>query len=296
MAGLKEIDRRRKSIANTRKITYAMKLVSAAKLKKAQDSVSRSRQYTEALYQLLGKLSGAEGGLEFNHPLMEAKQSVKRVLLIVAGGSRGLCGGYNSNLNKKVDAFIKDISAGGSVEVETIIIGKKPAEYYRRLNRSYVQSYEQLPEEAARWPIEEVCRAAELGFVDGRYDEVHFIYTKFKSAISVTPVVEKLLPVDASSLNSGAASAQSAAGVAKFEPSPAAVFNALVPRLVRCRVRQGCMDAKASEHGSRMTAMDNATRNAKDLIQELGLKYNKLRQGRITAELLDIIGGAEAQV
>lgn len=294
MAGLKEIDRRRKSVANTRKITYAMKLVSAAKLKKAQDSVARSRQYTDALYQLLAKLGSGEGATEFAHPLMEQRAQVKRVLLIVAGGGRGLCGGYNSNLNKKIDAFYKEKAT--AVEIDAVIMGKKPAEHFRRLNRAYVQSFEQLPEEANRWPIEEVCRLAEQGFTEGKYDEVHLVYTKFKSAISVTPTLVQVLPVDPNELQNDARSIDGAgAGTAKFEPSPEAVFNALVPRLVRCRVRQACLDAKASEHGSRMTAMDNATRNAKDLIQELALKYNKLRQGRITAELLDIIGGAEAQ-
>lgn len=296
MAGLKEIDRRRKSVANTRKITYAMKLVSAAKLKKAQDAVSRSRQYTEALYSLLGKIGGELGGSDLTHPLMEQRQQVKKVLLIVAGGSRGLCGGYNTNLNKKTEAFLKE-KAAASLDVDTIILGKKPAEYFRRVRREYVKSYEALSEDANLWPIEEACREAESGFTSGKYDEVHLIFTKFKSALSCTPVAEKLLPVDPSSLAVAGGPSVGAVipGQTIFEPSATMVFSALIPRLVRSQLRQGCLDTKASEHGSRMTAMDAATRNAKELIHKLNLTFNRLRQSGITAELLDIIGGAEAQ-
>ncbi|MBX7142951.1 MAG: ATP synthase F1 subunit gamma [Oligoflexia bacterium] len=296
MAGLKEIDRRRKSVANTRKITYAMKLVSAAKLKKAQDAVSKSRQYTDALYGLLAKIGGEMGGADLKHPLMETRPSVKKVLLIVAGGNRGLCGGYNTNLNKKVEAFNKEKSAA-SISVDTIILGKKPAEYYRRVRREYIKSYEALSEDANLWPVEEVCREAENGFLTAGYDEVYLIYTKFKSALSSTPVVEKLLPVDPTALAAlgGAGTQAASAGQTLFEPSAIAVFSALVPRLVRSQLRQGCLDTKASEHGSRMTAMDAATRNAKELIHKLNLTFNRLRQSGITAELLDIIGGAEAQ-
>lgn len=290
MAGLKEIDRRRKSVRNTKKITYAMKLVSAAKLRKAQDAVTRSRQYTDALNGLLGDIVASSGSLDFAHPLMQAHSEVKNIGVLVIGGGRGLCGGYNTNLNKKIEAFLKEKA---SFELSAHILGKKPAEHFRRVKRAYVQSFENLSDDASTWPVEEVCRGLEQDFLDGKIDELYVIYTKFKSALSMTPLVEKLLPMDPSSLPVSEAENVSG-GTTLFEPSAEAVFTALVPRLMRSKVRQAALDAKASEQGSRMTAMENATKNASEIIYSLDLKYNKLRQSRITAELLDIIGGAEA--
>lgn len=295
MAGLKEIDRRRKSVRNTKKITYAMKLVSAAKLRKAQDAVIRSREYTEALNGLLAEIVREAGSTDFAHPLMQPHSEVRKIGLLVIGGGRGLCGGYNTNLNKKVEAFIKEKAGVG---FHTVILGKKPAEHFRRVKREYVQSFEKLSEDANVWPVEEVCRQLEQEFLQGNIDELYVIYTKFKSALSMTPLVEKLLPMDPSSLSVGVSGGEhgsdAGAGTTIFEPSPQEVFSALVPRLMRSKVRQAGLDAKASEHGSRMTAMENATKNASEIIYSLDLTYNKLRQSRITAELLDIIGGAEA--
>ncbi len=292
MAGLKEIDRRRKSVRNTKKITYAMKLVSAAKLRKAQDAVTRSREYTDALNGLLADIVREAGSMDFSHPLMQPHAEVRKIGLLVVGGGRGLCGGYNTNLNKRVESFVKERTG---IELKSYILGKKPAEHFRRVKRDYVRSFEKLSEDATTWPVEEVCREVEQEFLQGNIDELYVIYTKFKSALSMTPQVEKLLPMDPSSLPvSKNSSEQSAGGTTIFEPSAKDVFSALIPRLMRSKVQQACLDAKASEHGSRMTAMENATRNASDIIYSLDLKYNKLRQSRITAELLDIIGGAEA--
>lgn len=293
MAGLKEIDRRRKSIRNTKKITYAMKLVSAAKLRKAQEAVTRSREYTDALNGLLADIIAESGSTDFAHPLMQPHAEVKTIGLLVVGGGRGLCGGYNTNLNKRVEAFFKEKTSGG-VSFNTHILGKKPAEHFRRVRRGYAASYEKLPEDASLWPVEEICRGLEQEYMNGSIDELYVIFTKFKSALSMTPMVEKLLPMDPSSLSLGSAGDSSERGSAIFEPNIAEVFTALIPRIMRSKVRQACLDAKASEQGSRMTAMESATKNASELIYNLDLTYNKLRQSRITAELLDIIGGAEA--
>lgn len=295
MAGLKEIDRRRKSVRNTKKITYAMKLVSAAKLRKAQDAVTRSRQYTDSINDLLAQIVQETGGSGFSHPLMQAHNEVKTIGFLVIGGSRGLCGGYNTNLNKKVDSFIKEKTANGATAAVSYILGKKPAEYFRRVKRTYEKSYEKLAEDANTWPVDEVCQELEHMFLVNKIDELYVIYTKFKSALSMTPLAEKLLPMDPSSLPAvTTASDQGGAGTTIFEPSAQEVFAALIPRIMRSKVRQAALDAKASEQGSRMTAMENATKNATEIIYTLDLKYNKLRQSRITAELLDIIGGAEA--
>lgn len=287
-AGTKEIRLRLASVRNTKKITYAMKLVSAAKLRKAQEAVTKSREYTEALNGLVRELEAA-GASDFSHPLMEAKAEVKKVMLLVVGGSRGLCGGYNTNVYRAMESFVKEKTANG-LAVEIVSIGKKPAEYLRRVNKKYSASFEELSEDASSWPIDSLSKPAEESFTEDLADEVYVIYTRFKSAISQTVVCDKILPM--STKRDGEAHAPNGSTI--FEPSVAEVFSALVPRILRAKVRQACLDAKASEHGARMTAMDAATKNAGELISKYSLMYNKLRQSGITGELLDIIGGAEA--
>lgn len=292
MAGLKEIRRRLKSVNNTKKITSAMKLVSAAKLRKTQDAVVRSRGYTDSLKGVLAQL---QGGNEFSHPLLEARPSVKKVRVLVLGGSRGLCGAFNTNVNRKVDALLKELSQKyPGAEVSSVLMGKKPAEFYRRVGRSYVEAIENLPDDPNGWPIQEVCQRLEVDFMRGDFDELHIVYTRFRSAISTVPTSEVLLPLSRDSVSATTEDSGLASGVALFEPNPQRVFDAVVPRIVRALVRQAAFDTKASEHASRMTAMDNATKNAKELIHSLTLKRNKLRQSGITSQLLDIVGGAEA--
>lgn len=292
MAGLKEIKRRLDSVKNTKKITYAMKLVAAAKLRKAQEAVTRSRDYSNSLNDLMNNLIQQIDTSEFEHPLLTPHPEVKKVRLLVIGGSRGLCGGYNTNVNRKVESVFKSYTESGKSLPESVILAKKPAEYYRRTQKPYLISHENLPEDANLWPIDEVCRDLESSYTAGEVDEVYMIYTKFKSALSMTVMLEKILPMEPPRAAEGAETGTS--GVTIFEPSVEDVFGELVPRLLRTKVRQACLDAKASEYGSRMTAMEAATKNAGQLIHSLQLKYNKLRQSRITSELLDILGGAEA--
>lgn len=294
MAGLKEIRRRLKSVNNTKKITSAMKLVSAAKLRKTQDAVVRSRAYTDALRGILGQL---QSGSEFSHPLLEPRASVKKIGILVLGGQRGLCGGFNTNTNRKIEALYRELAKKHpGAEVSAIILGKKPAEYYRRIGRKYIESVENLADDPNNWPTQEVCQRLELDFLKGEFDELYLVYTRFRSAISTVPTAERLLPLDKEALATAtsAKTPQAATGVTLFEPNPQRVFDAVVPRIVRAIVRQAAFDTKASEHASRMTAMDNATKNAKELIHSLTLTRNKLRQTGITSQLLDIVGGAEA--
>ena len=293
MAGLKEIRRRLKSVKNTKKITSAMKLVAAAKLRKTQEAVVRSRAYTDALKGVLAQLKGDS---EFSHPLLEGRQEVKRVRLLVMGANRGLCGGFNTNLNRKIESLVKEISEKHpGCEISTVILGRKPAEYYRRVGRQYLQSEETLSDDPINWPIQEVCQRLEVDFLKGEFDELYVVYTRFRSAISTVPTAERLIPLDRESLTTtSSTSTGDALGVAIFEPNPQRVFDAVVPRIVRAIARQASFDTKASEHASRMSAMDNATKNASELIHGLTLKFNKLRQSGITSQLLDIVGGAEA--
>ncbi|MDC0358357.1 ATP synthase F1 subunit gamma [Oligoflexia bacterium] len=302
MAGLKDIKRRLKSVRNTKKITYAMKLVSAAKLKKAQVAVTEARAYTEALSALMVELASEQDASDFRHPLMAKRKAVKKIHFLVIGGTRGLCGGYNTNVQKRVEvAYTEALERHPQAQIDATIIGKKVGEYFRRTKRSYTKAYEDLPESANDWPIDEICLDLECAFLKGEVDEVRVIYTRFKSAMSMKVLCERLLPLSAEMLADSDTSEQrleggasELSGIALFEPSATEVFEAVVPRILRTRVRQAGLDTKASEHGSRMVAMESATTNAGELLQELTLKHNKMRQSAITSELLDIIGGAEA--
>ncbi len=293
MAGLKEIRRRLKSVNNTKKITYAMKLVSAAKLRKTQDAVVRSRAYTEALRGVLAQL---QAGSEFSHPLLEARTPVKRVRIFVLGAGRGLCGGFNTNTNRRVEALYGELRAKyPGVEISSVILGKKPAEYYRRTSKSYIEAIEVLSDDPNNWPTQEICQRLEVEFLKGEFDELHLVYTRFRSAMLTIPTAERLLPLNRELLaTTTTVGANVATGITLFEPNPQRVFDAVVPRIMRAIVRQASFDTRASEHANRMTAMDSATKNAKDLIHSLTLTRNKLRQTGITSQLLDIVGGAEA--
>jgi len=299
MAGLKIIKRRLASVKNTKKITYAMKLVSAAKLRKAQEAVTASRAYSDALANLLQQLQ-AEQGDDAAHVLMHSRDKIRKVALLVIGGGRGLCGGYNTNVNRRIEQFFNEQRQRPETpQVESIILGRKPAEFYRRIGKSYLSAHEQLAEDPNTWPIGELVSSLADQFSTGEYDEVHLIYTRFRSALSQTVVCEQLLPMaqtqqSTQATQHGASNRSARSGSTIFEPSVQELFSELLPRILRARVQQAALDSKASEHGSRMTAMDAATKNAGDIIYQLQLTYNKLRQSGITAELLDIIGGANA--
>lgn len=291
MAGLKEIKRRITSVKNTKKITYAMKLVSAAKLRRAQESVTQSREFFNRLRVLCSEVTAQIGNADFTHPLMEARE-VKKIGILIIGGSRGLCGGYNTNVNKKIESTLKQLAKDKpSVDLKLFVMGRKPAEHLRRTNRPYETSYEALPEDANLWPIDEVCNNLEEQFVKGELDEVYVMYTHFKSALSMQVKFERLLPMSADLAES---ETPTQVPYTLIEPDVESVIKKLFSWVVRSTVRQAALNAKAAEQASRMTAMDAATKNAGDLIHRLTLTYNKLRQTGITAELLDIIGGAEA--
>jgi F-type H+-transporting ATPase subunit gamma len=299
MAGLKDIKRRIKSVKNTRKTTYAMKLVSAAKLRKAQDAVLASRAYADTISELVSRLSAGSQGEELSHPLMKVSSEVQRVLFVVVGASRGLCGGYNANIDKAVRQYSKACREKyAGVEIDFLVFGKKPAEALKKLRIQPVQTHLDLPDSVALWPLEETGKFIERSFLDGHYQEVRLIYTRFRSPVSMNPVNETLLPMSpeeaVSEADDSSLSSPTAGGTQLLEPSASQVFEATLPRILRIKLQQACMNAKAGEHGSRMVAMDNATKNAGELAKSLTLLHNRLRQSAITGELLDIVGGAEA--
>lgn len=287
MAGLKETRERINSVKNTKKITYAMKLVSAAKLGRAQDAAKSFSIYNESLTGLLNNTLRAMDGVA-THPLTSKKESVNKIAVIVVGANRGLCGGFNANVNKALDAFI----ASKSENLDFYIYGKKPAEYFRSKKIEYVESYENLSDYPDAWGIENTLDKLVNEFSENKVQEVYVIYTKFKSALSMQAISNKLLPLTVEK----AEEEQEVEGSKpeKFEPSAKDVYSELLPRVIRASLRRAILDSKAGEHASRMTAMDAATKNAGDLIESLTLTYNKARQNGITSEMLDIVGGAEA--
>ena len=292
MAGLKDIDRRIKTSKNTQKTTYAMKLVSAAKLRKAQDAATKSKDYSSSLGRLFKQLYVAKDG-KVTHPLSTAKESVKKVKLIVVGASKGLCGGYNSHVNKALAKAV-DEAKERELELSITILGKKPLDFANRFEYEVAESFTDLNDNPHDWPLEKISVAAQQDFVSDDADEVWLIYTKFKSAMSMEPVREVLLPLSADELAKEVEMNETKAMATKFEPDADAVFAAVLPRIVSAQLIKACFDSKAGEQGSRMAAMDSATKNADELIENLTRTYNKLRQGAITAQILDIVGGAEA--
>ena len=292
MAGLREVRNRIKSVKNTKKTTYAMKLVSATKLGKAQEAVELSRDYTNALGALVAQIVQDSKEEDLKHPLLEQRDKLERIALVVVGGNRGLCGAYNTGVNRAVESFLQE---NKDKEMDFYAVGRKPAEYFRKCEIDCKQSYEDLGDDPNTWPLADLMASLEDSFIAGEVDAVYVIYTKFYSALSQSAEAIQFLPVspDALIAESEEAAEGATVGGVVFEPSPAEVFLSIVPRIVSGKLRQACLDAKASEHGSRMTAMDSATKNASDLIDKLNRKYNKVRQSNITSDILDIIGGAE---
>jgi F-type H+-transporting ATPase subunit gamma len=300
MAGLRELRSRIASVRNTRKTTYAMKLVSAAKLRRTQEAATRSKLYTQGLFELLGTLTRFQEDAIVIHPLMKIRPT-RKVAVVVVGGSRGLAGAYNTNISRAIEQFretLHGVRAGQ--EVEWTLIGKKTVEYFKRHRLTFTRTFEDLPEDPLQWPLEALLHDLEKRFMHEEIDEVVLIYTEFRSALSLVPTTKRLLPLEQNALlsqvaTSGRRVTQQAVGSHMlFEPSARDVFLALIPRIFRTFVRQACLESKTSEHASRMTSMDAATKNAGELIDILKLRYNKQRQSNITSELLDIIGGSEA--
>ena len=294
MSGLKAIRRRITSVQNTKQITRAMKLVSAAKLRRAQDAALNGRAFAERLGGVLERVSAdlPEG---FSHPLFEKREVNKRRIIVVSG-ERGLCVAYNTNVIKAVNAR----DAGSGTNLDFVPIGRRSVASAKRLGWEVVEAFEGLSEEAALWPTDRLGDELIRDFISGDCDQVLLYYTKFISAMNQTVEREVLLPFgsdDARGSNSagGEGEGDEKAAGAKCEPSAEEIVAELIPLVIKTKLCQAMLEAKASEHASRMTAMDSATRNADDLTDRLRLFYNRARQRTITTELIDIVGGAEAQ-
>ena len=288
MATLRDIRRRIRSVESTQKITRAMKLVAAAKLRRAQERIVSARPYAVKMAELLSSLvRRAEGEA---HPLLVRRPAARKRLVIITA-DKGLCGAFNSNILRASLAFLRE---QGETSVTLVVVGKKARDFYRR--RQYEIKSEMLGffDRLAYSHAQELAGGLMQEYLSGEVDEVHLIYNEFRSVAVQRVKREQLLPIESADAADGQGGPEGAAGDYIYEPSPEAILAALLPRHVTTQVYRALMESVAGEYGARMTAMEAATKNAKEMISVLSIQYNKARQERITKELLDIVGGAEA--
>lgn len=281
MASLKAIKKRIVSVKNTQKITKAMKLVSAAKLRRATDRVHASRPYEE---EMIRTVTSILSDVEWKSPLTEVR-NVQKTALVVVSTDRGLCGSLNTNNFKNALRRAKELE-GTSVEI--VALGKKASDFFRKRGFKVHAVYLDIARNVNFAFVSSIAKKLKEEFLSGSFDRVEVFYSRFLSAIAQKPETFQLLPF----------SSPEKSGKSGFiyEPGAAELLNQLVPVLIEFRLFRVALEAVASEHGARMSAMDSATRNARDMIERLTLERNRARQAAITKELMEIIGGAEALV
>jgi F-type H+-transporting ATPase subunit gamma len=313
MANLKSIRDRIQSVKNTKKITEAMRLVAAAKVRRAQEQVTATRPFADTLAEVLYNLQGRLKFEDIDLPLFEQRQ-VKCVGILVISGDRGLCGGYNANVIRRTDQRIRELKADG-IDYKLVTVGRKATQYYQRRNAPIDRSYiglEQIPTSAEAAKIADELLSL---FLSSEVDKIELIYTKFVSLISSKPVVQTLLPLTTQGLevqddeifrlttrggDFQVEREKVKTEVATFSPemifeqSPVQILDALLPLYLNNQLLRALQESAASELAARMTAMNNASENASDLISNLTLSYNKARQAAITQELLEVVAGANA--
>lgn len=287
MASLKDIRLRIDSTKNTQQITKAMKLVSAAKLRKAQHNITNMRPYAITLKNVISNIAATQ---KVTHPLMTKKENVKNVLLVVLTSDRGLCGGFNSGINKFADKYIAD-NKNKYEKIDFIFIGKRGADFFARKNLKGIESITKLDKDISYSLARNVAEKLITHYLGGSYDEIRLIYNEFKSAISQKVVCETLLPIE---IEKSSFEGTSFSPDMIFDPAPELIIEDLLKKNFNLQVYRAMSESVASEHGARMTAMENASNNARDMINKLTLTYNKARQEKITTELIEIVSGAES--
>lgn len=285
MPNLKEIRSRITSVGSTMQITSAMKMVSAAKLRRAQDAIVDMRPYSNKLTELLSNLSSnldpSEGGV------YASTRDVKKVLLVTITSNRGLCGGFNSNVIKKAKSLID--KEYNEADVSILSIGKKSSEFFSKNSYNIQSTHDELYSDLNFENTSVIAEDIMTSFEKGEYDQVIILYNQFKNAATQIIMNEQFLPIKPSSNNSNESVKDYI-----FEPNQNQIVQNLIPKSLKTQLFKAVLDSHASEHGARMTAMHKATDNADELRKELTLQYNKARQAAITGEILEIVGGAEA--
>src|SRR3954470_19376408 len=294
MASLRSIRTRIKSVRNTQKITKAMKLVAAAKLRRAQDAVVRTRPYAQALDELLGSLAAARAADDVApHPLMEVRENPRRIELVVLTSDRGFFGGFHSNMISRTQRFL--VEEGDKYEsIRFSTIGRRGRDFAKRrgieTRKDYVGFFGRLRFAMAKQVAEDLI----VEFGERKLDAVYLLYNQFKSAMAQAITLTQLLPIVAPPSQEQAGPGGFITPEHLYEPSRPELLEHLLPRQLAMQIWRALLESEAAEHGARMTAMDSATKNASEMIGRLSLEYNRARQASITKELMEIVSGAEA--
>ncbi|MBD3174148.1 MAG: ATP synthase F1 subunit gamma [Armatimonadia bacterium] len=290
MVSVRIIRRKIRTVRNIRQITDAMKRVAAARLQRAQQRVAAGRPYAEKLAQALHRVGAAAG--EVDHPLLKVREP-ESVCVVVVGSDRGLCGSYNGNLFRFAERFIGGLEG----DVRIVTVNRKANDFFLKRQDRYnvIHTFEGLSDQSSAAEISELSTFLRELYETEEVDEVHLCYQQFVSAVSQRPTAQKFLPFAAESHGDGDEGGDTESEYI-FEPDPRTIMLELIPMYVDTEIYHAILEAAASEYGARMMAMTNATQSATDMIDDLTLTYNKVRQASITTELLEIVAGAEALV
>jgi F-type H+-transporting ATPase subunit gamma len=294
MATLKDIQNKIKAVKKTKQITKAMNMVAASRLRGAQSNMEAFRPYAHKFAEVLGNL--AERGGEQTHPLLVPREEVRKVHLVLCTSDRGLCGGFNTNLIEKGEAFVKQQTAA-KIDVALTAYGRKGRNWSRKAKVTLADEHIGVMGSAVKFhEAATTGRKLVQAYLDGECDEVWIVYAEFVSMAKQVPVLKKLLPIPPIEKSAGQAPAETQGYLPEHicEPSPQALLGDMLPRNVFVQLHSALLETSACEHAARMVAMDNATKACNDMLNNLTLVYNKARQAAITAELMDIVGGAEA--
>lgn len=284
MANARDIKRKITSVQSTQKITKAMKMVSAAKMRKAMEAMMEARPYSQKLLNIIDEIS-SRSGADGEHPFLVTRKEVKNIGLVMVTSDKGLCGAFNSNVIKKAYTFCK---AHTEANVKLYIIGKKGFDFFKRRDYEIANKWVGL---GGKYTYDLAAEIGTIGsslFIEGLLDELHIIYNECKSTSTQIVQEKKLLPMSVEE------SKEKVCPDFEYEPDMDSILAELLPQCINTTIFQSMLESAAGEHGARMVAMDNATRSAGEMIKKLVLNYNKARQGAITTELLDIVNGAEA--
>ncbi len=287
MASLKDIKRRITSVQSTQKITSAMKMVAAAKLRRAQEAIENARPYAERMRGTLEEVAG--GMVTVEHPLFEVREQVKSIELIIITSDRGLAGAFNNAVIKRAEEVLKE-REGSLDKVSFLLLGKKVGDFYKRRRKQDIREAIPVGNNPTFAEAAGIARGAAKRFEAGEVDEVILVFSEFVTTMTQTPRVAQLLPVSAPKT----ADSEEAAAPYEIEPSAESLLSVLVPKAVETEVFRALLENAAGEHAARMTAMESATKNTEDLIDSLSLQYNRARQAAITSELVEIVTGAQA--
>jgi F-type H+-transporting ATPase subunit gamma len=283
--GMRDIKREIKSKQNMKQITKAMEMVAASRLRRAQEAAEAARPYADKMKEVVASIAAGTKGVK--HPMLQSRPIKKTGYLIITS-DRGLAGGYNANIIRKLTQTIREKHKSAD-EYSIFVIGRKGRDYFRRRNMPIVEEVTGLPDSPTFADIKSIASAAVNNFELGAYDELYLYYNQFVNAITQIPTEKRLLPLEDMGGSGGAAANY------EYEPSAEAVLEALLPKYAETLIYSALLDGKASEFGARMTAMGSATKNATKMINQLTLTYNRARQAAITQEISEIVAGANAQ-